>query len=110
MKVLILPGVLRCGHDGKVSNQNSQDWVRIAAEPALVSTDPEGRQISMCPNISTNTKQCNNTLAVITGYSEFIRIDGKKLCLDSINGMTDGVPPSHYTVRDPGQQFVGADR
>jgi len=110
VKVLILPGVLRCGHDGLVSNQNSQAWVRIAAEPALVSTDPEGRQISMCPNISTNTKQCNNTLVVITGYSEFIRIDGKKVCLDSINGMTDGVPPSHYTVRDPGQQFVGADR
>lgn len=110
MKVLILLGVLRCGHDGKVKNVNSQEWVRIATEPALVATDPEGREISMCPNISTNTKQCNHTLVVITGYSDFIRIDGKKLCLDSINGMTDGVPPSHYTVRDPGQQFVGADR
>ena len=110
MKILILPGVLRCGHDGKVELDNSQQWVRIAAEPGLVATDPEGRGISMCPNISTNTKQCNHTLAVIIGYSEFVRIDGRKLCLDSINGMTDGVPPSHYTVRDPGQQFVGADR
>ncbi|HBX82691.1 MAG: hypothetical protein WAV45_11030 [Propionibacteriaceae bacterium] len=110
MKILVLSGVLRCGHDGKVTNQNRQSWVRIAAQPLLVATDPEGRDISMCPNISTNTKQCNTTLMVVKGYSAFLRIDGNKVCLDSVDGMTDGVPPSHYTVRDPGQQFVGADR
>lgn len=110
MRVLVLPGVLRCGHDGKVNNNASQQWVRIAQHPALVATDPEGRTISLCPNISTNTKQCNHTLAVATGYSELVRIGGKKVCLDSVDGITDGVPPSHYTVREPGQQFVGADR
>jgi hypothetical protein len=110
MKVLVLPGVLRCGHDGRVQNTNAQDWVRIAGSPALVDNDPEGRSISMCPNISTNTKQCNHTLAVVSGYSEFVRIGGRRVCLDSVDGMTDGVPPSHYTVRDPGQQLVGADR
>lgn len=108
MRVLVLPGVLRCGHDGKVGNTASQSWVRIAGDQVLVATDPEGRGISMCPNISTNTKQCNHTLKVIRGYSTFIRIDGHQICLDSIEGFTDGVPPSHYTVRDPGQQFVGA--
>lgn len=108
MMVLVLPGVLRCGHDGKVSNIASQEWVRIAQHPVLVATDPEGREISMCPNISTNTKQCNTTLVVATGYSTFVRIGGARMCLDSIDGFTDGVPPSHYTVRDPGQQFVGA--
>ena len=110
MMMLVLPGVLRCGHDGKVANTASQEWVRIAAEPVLVATDQEGREISMCQNISTNTKQCNHTLAVIRGYSEFVRIGGAKVCLDSIDGMTDGVPPTHYTVREPGQRFVGADR
>ena len=107
MKVLVLPGVLRCGHDGKVTNQASQEWVRIATHPVLVATDPEGREISMCPNISTMTKQCNTALAVVTGYSTFVRIGGDRVCLDSIDGFTDGVPPSHYTVRDPGQQLVG---
>lgn len=110
MKVLVLSGVLRCGHDGLVTNTASQQWVRIARQPILVASDPEGRQISMCPNISTNTKQCTTTRAVATGYSDFVRIGGHKVCLDSVDGMTDGVPPSHYTVRDPGQQFVGADR
>ena len=108
MRVLVLSGVLRCGHDGKVSNVASQQWVRIAGDPVLVATDPEGRQISMCPNISTQTKQCNNTLAVLRGYSTFIRIGARQVCLDSVDGFTDGVPPSHYTVRDPGQAFVGA--
>lgn len=109
MRILVLPGVLRCGHDGKVATTASQEWVRVAGDPVLVATDPEGREISMCPNISTNTKQCNHTLKVIRGYSTFIRIDGHEVCLDSVEGFTDGVPPSHYTVRDPGQQFVGAD-
>jgi hypothetical protein len=108
MMLLVLPGVLRCGHDGKVANTASQSWVRIAGDEVLVATDPEGRNISMCPNISTNTKQCNNTLKVIRGYSAFMKIDGHQICLDSVEGFTDGVPPSHYTVRDPGQQFVGA--
>lgn len=110
MRVLVLTGVLRCGHDGKVVNTASQHWVRVASHPILVATDPEGRDVTMCPNISTNTRQCRSTLAVNTGYSGFIRIDGRQVCLDSVDGMTDGVPPSHYTVRDPGQQFVGADR
>lgn len=110
MNVLVLPGVLRCGHDGKVANIASQGWVRIAGVPILVHHDPEGRSIAMCPNISTNTKQCNTTLVVERGYSEFIRIGERAICLDSVEGYTDGVPPSKYTVRDPGQQFVGADR
>ncbi|MDI9628745.1 MAG: hypothetical protein QM286_09410 [Acidobacteriota bacterium] len=110
MRVLILSGMLRCGHDGKVNNTARQQWVRIAGSPILVATDPQGRSISMCPNISTNTKQCRTTLQVVTGYSDFVRIGGRQVCLDGIDGMTDGVPPSHYTVRDPGQQFVGAER
>ena len=47
---------------------------------------------------------------VAVGYSEFVRIGGARVCLDSVEGFTDGVPPSHYTVRDPGQQFVGVNR
>lgn len=110
MKMLILPAVLRCGHDGLVATTADQRWVRVAAQPVLVAPDPEGRTISMCPMVSTNTKQCRTTLVVAVGYSEFVRIGGARVCLDSVEGFTDGVPPSHYTVRDPGQQFVGVNR
>lgn len=110
MRVLVLSGVLKCGHDGRVVNAASQTWVRIAGDPLLVAEDPEGRPIAGCPNISTNSKPCRTTKEVTSGYSGFVRIGGAAVCLDAVQGPTDGVPPSLYTVRSAGQDLVGADR
>jgi hypothetical protein len=48
------------------------------------------------------------TLKVRKGYSDWIRIDGKRVCLDSVIGLTDGTPPGavDYFVRDPEQLLV----
>ncbi|GAP60977.1 MULTISPECIES: hypothetical protein [unclassified Arthrobacter] len=109
-KLLIKEAILRCGHDGKVENVPSQQWVRVAGSPVLVDDDPQGRDISMCPNVGLNIKPCNKTLPVIKGYSGFVRIGGNKVCLDTVEGYTDGTPPGavKYTVRRPGQEFVAA--
>lgn len=111
MRVLVLGGRLRCGHDGVVANVASQQWVRIVGSPVLVDHDPEGRSIAMCPNISLNYKPCTSTLAVRRGYSDFLRIGGRRVCLDTVVGFTDGTPPGavDYDVRDPGQSLVGSD-
>lgn len=110
MKLLVLKGILRCGHDGKVAPTASQTWVRVLASPVLVEPDPQGRSIAGCPNVSVNFKPCQNTLAVRSGYSTFVRIGGHAACLDSVVGFTDGTPPSavDYTVRDAGQSLVTA--
>lgn len=110
MKVLVKEAILRCGHDGKVENVPSQEWVRVKGSPVLVATDPQGREITMCPHISINIKPCRKTLPVIRGYSAFIRIGGHAVCLDTVEGFTDGTPPGavKYTVRRPGQTLVGA--
>lgn len=110
MKILVLAGTTRCGHDGMVRPKASQTWVRIGASPVLVAHDPEGRPIAGCPNIGLNIKPCTNTLTVHTGYSGFIRIDERAVCLDSVTGFTDGTPPGavKYTVRSPGQSFTVA--
>lgn len=110
MKLLVQRGVMRCGHDGVIANITSQEWVRVVSSPVLVEPDPQGRSISLCPNISVNFKPCQNTLAVRSGYSTFIRIDGQSVCLDSVVGFTDGTPPGavDYTVRDAGQLLVGS--
>lgn len=110
MKLLVLEAVLRCGHDGAVRTVASQSWVRVDASPVLVESDPQGRSISGCPNVSVNFKPCKNTLVVRTGYSTFVRIGGHAVCLDSVQGFTDGTPPGlvKYDVRDPGQAFVDA--
>jgi hypothetical protein len=97
-----------CKHGpGKISNKPSQDWVTIVQRRVLVENDPEGRPISRCPS-TVPFKPCTLTLKVITGYSEFLRIDGHRICLQSVTGLTDGTPPGvvRYEVRTPGQSFV----
>ncbi len=103
---------LFCDHGGHVNNKPSQDLVKIADRRVLVATDPEGRSISTCPNANVlmGQRPCVTTLQVRTGYSEFIAIDGHRVCLSSIRGLTDGTLPGtvDYKVIDPGQQLVDA--
>ena len=110
MRILVKEATLRCGHDGKVENVPSQEWVRVKGSPVLVDNDPQGRDISMCPHIGINIKPCRKTLPVSKGYSTFIRIGGKAVCLDTVEGFTDGTPPGavKYNVRRPGQTLVGS--
>lgn len=109
MKLLTEDAVVTCDHvNGIVSIVPSQDWVRIGGRRILVSRDPEGRPIKGCPNIGVGIKPCTLTLPVKTGYSAWIRIDGKRICLDTLQGLTDGTPPGvvDYTVRSPGQSWM----
>jgi hypothetical protein len=97
-----------CKHGpGKVSNKPTQALVTIAGRKALVEPDPVGRPIAGCPSV-VPFKPCLTTLAVIKGYSTFIRVDGRRLCLDTVTGFTDGTPPGvvTYVVRFAGQTFV----
>jgi hypothetical protein len=105
--------VLTCDHDlGRVSISAGQNLVTVNGRSALVATDPERRPIAGCPNIGATIKPCTLTLAVQQGYSEFVTIGGRRVCLDSVTGLTDGTPPGvvPYRVRRPGQDLVRADR
>lgn len=109
MKLLTQDAVLVCDHMlGKVTNQPTQNLVTIGGRQVLVETDPEGRPILGCPNIGATIKPCTRTLPVQVGYSDWIRIQGKRVCLDTITGLTDGTPPGtiRYKVVSPGQDLV----
>jgi hypothetical protein len=109
MLVLTEDALLVCAHVlGEVGLAPQQSWVTVNGRRALVETDPENRPISRCPMIGVTIKPCQLTLRVEQGYSDFIRIDGKRLCLDTVRGKTDGTPPGvvQYFVRAPGQDFV----
>lgn len=108
MKALTEDAILRCEHGGQVSNQPTQDFVMIEQRRVLVENNPEKRRISGCPNVGPTIKPCQLTLKVSTGYSAFIRVDGRRLCLDTVTGLTDGTPPGvvKYKVRSPGQELV----
>ena len=99
---------LVCAHRGNVNIFYSQNFVTIHNRKILVKPDPVGKSITSCPNYSAVTKPCLTTLVVKKGYSNFIRIGGRSVCLDTVTGLTDGTPPGtvDYFVRLPGQGLV----
>lgn len=101
--------VLICDHiTGIVQNTTTQDWVTIEKRLIQIEINPEGRTIKGCPNMGPGIRPCVTTLRVQKGYSEWIRIDDKRVCLDTVTGLTDGTPPGlvDYRVRDPKQNLV----
>lgn len=106
---------LICQHrTGVVLVFATQHLVRINGRAVLVGGlpkgDPEFQPISGCPNFGMTVKPCTLTLKVKTGYSTFIFINGRPVCLDILSGLTDGTPPGvvNYQVVQPGQLFVEA--
>src|SRR5262245_15390350 len=100
-----------CTHQlGDVVNQPSQRLVTVDGRRVLVRSDPEGRSIRLCPNITVTMKPCTQTLQVQVGYSQLVTVDGSPVCLDTVSGLTNGTPPGivRYIVRDPGQRLVAA--
>lgn len=109
MKLLTEDAVIVCKHElGIVAQDVTNSWVTVMARRVLVRPNPEQRPISGCPNIGLTIKPCQLTLSVRTGYSSWIRIDTRQICLDTVTGLTDGTPPGvvDYVVRAPGQLLV----
>jgi hypothetical protein len=109
MKPLTEDAILVCNHElGTVGIVATQTLVTIEGRRLLVENDPEGRPIAGCPNIGATIKPCTLTLKVQQGYSDFVRVSGQRLCLDTVTGLTDGTPPGtvNYKVREPGQTLV----
>lgn len=109
MLVLTEDALLTCTHKlGKLNLQPAQDWVRVQGRRVLIDPDPERRDIDGCPNVNVNMKKCGKSLRVQVGYSTFVHIGGKSICLDNVRGLTDGTPPgaTYYEVDRAGQTFV----
>jgi hypothetical protein len=114
MDVITLDAVVVCSHEqGVIRNRASQEWVTVEEIPVLVATDPQDRAIVGCPNANplAGQKPCLKTLPVREGYSAFVRVDERDLCLDAVTGLTDGAPQGAFTyhVRTPGQRLVTCD-
>lgn len=112
MKWLTEDSIINCKHElGIVRLAPTQDLVTIKQRKVLVENNPEGRAIVGCPNIGAAIKPCTMTLKVEAGYCDFVRINGQRVCLDTVTGLTDGTPPGvvKYVVRTPGQELVAVD-
>ena len=109
MRVLTEDAVLVCLHEkGRVTIVATQDLTTVEGRRVLVERDPEGRPIAGCPMYGPTIRPCQQTLRVDDGYSDLLRVDGRRICLDSVSGLTDGTPPGvvDYKVRHPGQVLV----
>ena len=109
MLILTEDAVLVCKHQlGKVDIEPTQQVVTVNGRWVLVEPNPEARPISHCPNYGPTIRPCQTTLKVKVGYSDLLRIGGKRVCLDTVEGLTDGTPPGivKYNVRSAGQDFV----
>jgi hypothetical protein len=96
---------------GRLKVEVSQSFVTIQRRIVLVEVDPEDKRISGCPNYGPTIKPCTRTLKVKQGYSDLIRIDGRRACLDTVEGLTNGTPPGivKYRVAEPGQDLVSEE-
>ncbi len=109
MNWLTEDAVLRCTHKtGIVATKPTQTLVTIAGRRVLVDADPERKGIGGCSNIGPTIKPCTLTLRVEVGYSDWLRIEGKAIALDTVRGKTDGTPPGtvYYEVAQAGQDLV----
>jgi len=112
MKFLTDKAKLTCKHiTGVVQIFTLQRLVTVENDPVLVHNDPKHKIILGCCNVSPTIKPCSLTLKATEGYSDFIFINNKAVCLDTITGLTDGTAPGtiKYIVRNPGQHFVSED-
>lgn len=108
--VLTEDALLLCKHvTGRVGISASQRWVTVEARAVLVDDDPQNKDITACSWTGPGVKPCQKTLAVVNGYSTFVFIDGDAVCLDTVTGFTESLPPVTYDVKHPGQHLVGVE-
>lgn len=109
MKLITENAVISCDHKtGIVMKKASQSVVYINGSKVLVGNDPGAKPIVGCTNVSPTIKPCTMTLGVERGTSDLVYIENHPVCLETVEGGTDGTPPgiTRYKVRAPGQKFV----
>ena len=99
-----------CAHGGQVTLAPRQTTVTIQGGAVLRETDLMGAPIVGCAQPpSAGSKPCTLVVAVMPGGSApTVAVGGMPAHLDSLTGMTDGVPPGTVSVVFAGQTTVQA--
>jgi hypothetical protein len=87
-----------------------QSTVTIQGSQILRETDLVGAPIVGCAQApSTNTKPCTTVVSALPGGSApKVAVVGMPAHLDTLSGVTDGVPPGTISVLFAGQTTVQA--
>jgi hypothetical protein len=108
--ILTAQAVIMCAHGGQVRPIPGQMKVTIQGAPVLCVPDLLGAPIIGCAQPPTpTTKPCTAVVATFPGsWSLKVTAAGRPAYLATLNGLTDGVPPSPVIVTYPGQLTVQA--
>jgi hypothetical protein len=99
---------IMCAHGGQVTLVPRQATVTAGGAPVLRETDLIGAPIVGCAQPPTvSSKPCTLVVSVMPGGSApTVAAGGMPVHLDTLTGMTDGVPPGTVSVVSAGQTTV----
>jgi hypothetical protein len=112
--VLTEQSTLDCAHAGKVKPTATQQKLKVAGAKVLVTGDLSGAPISACatpPDPNTSTLKCLTVLTATGGVATKLKVAGKGVLLQSVNGQTNGTvggTPQTWSVIDAGQTKLKA--
>lgn len=101
--------VITCMHGGRVTLKARQAKVMIQGGLVLCDQDLVGAPIAGCPQAGPGIKPCTSVLSTAVGSaSRTVTIAGRGVYLSTLDGETDGSPPSPLIVSNPGQTVAQA--
>ena len=102
--------VIMCAHGGRVTLIPKQGTVMAGGAPVMREGDIIGSPIVGCAQPpSASSKPCTLVVSTMPGGSNpRVTAVGAPVHIDTLTGMTDGVPPGVVTVASAGQATVQA--
>jgi hypothetical protein len=102
--VVTTAATIMCPHGGRVVLTPRQMQVLVQGSPALCEPDLMGAPIAGCMQPPTpSSKPCTLVVSTMPGSSSLlVKVGGRPVYLNTLTGMTDGVPPGIVTVMSPG--------
>jgi len=108
--IVTTKATIMCSHGGRVTLVPKQAQVLIQGGSVLCEGDLSGAPIVGCLQApSPSTKPCTMVVSTLPGSSApTVLVLGRPVLLQTLSGMTDGVPPGTLKVSNPGQATVQA--
>lgn len=108
--ILNSEGIVICPHAGRVMLTSRQFQVLAGAGYAMCEDDIVNAPIVGCAKpYAQGSAPCRRVVEVFPGStSVVVSVSGNGVCLETLKGLTDGIPPATVSVAFPGQVVVEA--
>src|SRR5215212_6793974 len=106
--VLTESSTVKCAHQGSVQLRAGQSKLTVNGSKALVTGDLSGASVGGCSTVTdpnTGALQCATVASAIAGVAVKLKVDGKGVLLETIQGQTSGTvggAPQIWSVQSAG--------